>query len=184
MTQPHLTRRGLIGLGAGLAAGAALARGAEPDPPMVIYAVRHAEKAAGDDPLLTDAGTARVAQLVDVLRDVPLRAVYSTDTRRTRGTAQPVAQSHSLEVTLYEPEGANQLLVSQEQRGGLRNAVLVVGHSNTIPELLRELGADFATKELGGHDDLFVVIKPYYVSGTVVLQHLHYGAVSRGAGMR
>jgi 2,3-bisphosphoglycerate-dependent phosphoglycerate mutase len=171
---PHLTRRGL--LGAGLALGAGLtARGADPSEPLVVYCVRHAEKAEGDDPLLTDAGTARVAQLVDALKDIPLRAVYSTDTRRTQATARPVAQGHGLEVTSYRPETRGLL-------GQQRGAVLVVGHSNTIPLLLRELGADFAAAELGGHDDLFLVIAAAAPATAALFQHLHYGAPGRGGG--
>lgn len=179
MTPPHLTRRGLLGLGVGLAAGATLpARGADPSEPLLVYAVRHAEKGEGDDPPLTEAGTARVAQLVEALRDVPLRAVYSTATRRTRDTAAPVAQGHGLEVTSYRP-GPRGLLAQQS------GAVLVVGHSNTVPALLRDLGADVATEELDGHDDLFLVIALRSPAAAVLLQHLHYGAITRGgAGAR
>lgn len=165
-----VTRRGLLGAGLGVAAGAASLRAEAPGAPLLVYAVRHAEKGAGDDPALTEAGTARVERLVAVLRDVELAAVYSTDTRRTRATAEPLAKGRKLEVTAYAPKAGALSKALAEQRG----AVLVVGHSNTIPALLRELGADFSTKELEGHDDLFMLVRIPGAGARPLLQHLHY----------
>lgn len=173
-SSPTLTRRGLLGSGVALAVGAATARADDQAAPLVVYACRHAEKGTeGNDPALTEAGTARAETLASMLKDVPLRAVFSTDTVRTRTTAGPTAKGHALEVTTYAPKG---LLKALGDQGG---AVLVVGHSNTIPASLRELGADLPAAELEGFDDLFVLVK---LPGQVVLQRLHYGAASGASG--
>lgn len=175
-TPTTLTRRGLLGSGVALAVGAATARADDKAAPLVVYACRHAEKGTeGNDPALTEAGTARAETLASMLKDVPLRAVFSTDTVRTRTTAGPTAKAHSLEVTSYSPK-PGKLLEALGAQGG---AVLVVGHSNTIPATLKELGADLATDELEGFDDLFVLVK---LPGQVVLQRLHYGAASGASG--
>lgn len=102
--------------------------------------VRHAEKAVDDprDPSLTPQGESRAHRLAAELRDAPLVAVYSTDTRRTRATALPVARSHGLAVTAYEPRAADAFAHELRARHP-RGLVLVVGHSNTVPALAAAL---------------------------------------------
>lgn len=171
------TRRRFLGRAAALGAGASLgliggARADEPPGPLWLYLVRHAEKGEGNDPELTEAGRARAEQLAAILRDVSLGAVYSTSPRRTQLTAAPVAKAHGLEVTTYQPrKGA--LTGELLQRSG---AVLVVGHSNTIPALLRELGIDPGTDELPGYDDLWLLARGPGGQNKLLAQHLHYGA--------
>lgn len=109
----------------------------ESDP--VIYLVRHGEKQAGSDPQLSEAGTARSERLAEQLRDVPLQAIWSTDTLRTRETAAPTASDHGLEVALYD---ANDLSGFAERLKQAGETALVVGHSNTTPELAAFLGGD------------------------------------------
>ncbi|MEL6140909.1 MAG: phosphoglycerate mutase family protein [Bacteroidota bacterium] len=96
--------------------------------------VRHAEKDYGDDPLLTAAGTARAERLKEMLTRVDLDAVYSTDTKRTMATARPAAEYHDLKIQEYSPFELTALAtrLRTRHRG---ETVLVVGHSNTTPEL-------------------------------------------------
>lgn len=103
--------------------------------------VRHAEKASDDkqDPSLSAAGQRRAGHLAEVLADERLSAIYSTDYRRTRATAQPTSASHGIEVTIYDadqPAAAFTDGLRQRHEGG---AVLVVGHSNTIPGIASAL---------------------------------------------
>ena len=99
-----------------------------------FYLVRHAEKASstGDPPLRAD-GVRRSIQLRTVLADVPLAAVYSTQTLRTQQTASPILEASGLQVSHYPVDGLSveawaQSLVN-EHRG---DQVLIVGHSGTI----------------------------------------------------
>ena len=94
-----------------------------------LYLVRHAEKeSASNDPELTPCGVERSVSLRAFFDAVPLEAVYSTDYRRTQGTALPTARSKGLEVQGYDPRSLE--VVMEELIEGQQDA-LVVGHSNT-----------------------------------------------------
>jgi broad specificity phosphatase PhoE len=116
--------------------------------PSAIYLVRHAEKMGSQDPELTPRGQERARAIAAILHRAGITAIFSTPTQRTMQTAAPLAQQTGLTVQTYEP-GAPRLLV--EKVRGLSGAVVVVGHSNTLPELVRLLGgapgADIADDE-------------------------------------
>ena len=102
-----------------------------------VIVVRHAEKAAGEDPELTAAGQERATRLRDRLAEARVTAVYSTDTRRTQATARPTADHHGLPVQLYAPDDTEFLKTLRATSSG--QTVLVVGHSNTVPALVSRL---------------------------------------------
>lgn len=97
-----------------------------------IYLVRHAEKEAGKDPSLTPDGNARAERLAEILKNENVVKVYSTDTRRTRETAAPVAKAFGLEIEIYEPMHRYRMADRFKTQEGV---ILVVGHSNTIPDM-------------------------------------------------
>ena len=145
------------------------------DSPTILYVVRHAEK-VDESPAadLNEAGRARAELLAWMLRDVSLDAVLSTDVPRTRSTVTPVAQAHKLEVASYSPApGRLRGSLLGEYRG---KCVLVGGHSNTIPQLLGELGTPIEEKILPGYDDLFLVVIPPGEGSEPVMHRLHYPA--------
>ena len=97
-----------------------------------IYLVRHAEKvteaANPDDPTLSSCGQLRAESLATVLSDIALEKIYSTEYERTLATARPSAETHQLEIEIYDPgklEEFSALLLKRQQ------SALVVGHSNT-----------------------------------------------------
>lgn len=102
------------------------------------YFVRHFEKQIGDNPHLTKIGQARAKQLAEFFASKEIHAIYSTHYNRTQQTATPVAESKSLEILTYNP---SQLSEFAEELKSL-NFVLVVGHSNTTPELLELMGGE------------------------------------------
>ena len=138
-----------------------------------IILVRHAEKKVGEDPDLTAEGTARAERLRDMLGEVELAAIYATDTRRTRATAGPTATAQGIEVMSYDP-GALDQLAQHLRRTYPGKTVLVVGHSNTTPELLQSLTGSSTTVTIGEEDygNLLVASVPRSGSGTLL--HLHY----------
>lgn len=103
--------------------------------------VRHAEKAddGSRDPALNAKGQARAQALRDALAGESLQAVYVTDFQRTRQTAQPAAQAHRIETTIYDAKQPAAQIAAQLRRDPVGGAVLVVGHSNTVPDLLAAL---------------------------------------------
>jgi len=106
--------------------------------PSMIYLVRHGEKAAeGKDPDLTPQGQQRARNIATMLARTNINHIFSTPTNRTRQTAQPLAQQNGVQVQLYDPR-APQALVAKVK--ALSGAVLVVGHSNTLSELVRLFG--------------------------------------------
>src|SRR5690625_3062380 len=105
--------------------------------------VRHAEKASNDpeDPALDADGQARAQALAEVLADVSLKAVYATPTRRTRETAAPVAAEKGLEVRDYDPALAASELATMLHIRHAGDTVLLVGHSNTVADIVTALCA-------------------------------------------
>ena len=109
-----------------------------------VVVVRHAEKALGtiDDPPLSPEGEQRSERLALIFGERTgaghLDAIYVTNTRRTQQTAAPLAARLHLQpvvLTATDVAGtAAQML--KEHRGG---TVLLIGHSNTLPQLVREL---------------------------------------------
>lgn len=155
--------------------------------PTIVYIVRHAEKKSGeqlseqerkDDRLvdLLPEGYARAEVLAWMLRDVEFDAVYSTDYKRTRMTIKPAAGRQSLDVRILDPKMRRAVgeIRSKAQAG---KTLLICGHSNTIPPLLKELGVEIPEKILKGYDDLFMVVLGREGDGvvaSVTLQRIHY----------
>ena len=125
--------------------------------PAVVFLVRHAEKeTTGEDPALSEAGRQRSAALARVLTDAGVRAVYSTDFARTRDTAAPTAARLGAKIRIYDWE-ESEALARELRRPGARS--LVVGHSNTTPELVGLLGGDPGPPidEASEYDRLYIV---------------------------
>ena len=109
-----------------------------------VVLVRHAEKALStiDDPPLSPEGEQRSERLAQMFGEREgagrLDAIYVTNTRRTQQTAAPLAARLHLVPTVLpgaDIAGSAARILS-EHRGG---TVLVLGHSNTLPQLVREL---------------------------------------------
>lgn len=109
------------------------------DGPMVLHLVRHAEKELGRDPNLTAAGAARADALVETLVDARIEVIYSTNFKRTRATAEPIARSRNLPIIYYDPSDLDGF-ASQVTAAG--RSALIVGHSNTTPQLVAALGGE------------------------------------------
>lgn len=112
-----------------------------PAPALSFVIVRHAEKRPDDprDPGLSEAGQARAQRLAAALDGQPLRAVYATEYRRTRQTGEPSARAHGLPVTVYDAGQPAADFAATLRRGYSSGTVLVVGHSNTAPQIAAAL---------------------------------------------
>ena len=111
------------------------------DASMTFVIVRHAEKVAdgSKDPPLTEAGRARAQALAQRLSSVPVIAVYTTPLQRTRQTATPTAQEHGLPLITYDAKLPAADFATRLRQRHAGQTVLVVGHSNTVPDIASAL---------------------------------------------
>src|SRR5436309_3011180 len=104
----------------------------------VVVIVRHAEKAAngGNDPDLSSPGRARAESLARILKDSGITAIFTSEFKRTQETAAPTAASAGIATTVVPAKDPAALVAKLHQLNG--NA-LVVGHGNTIPNIIKAL---------------------------------------------
>ncbi len=114
-----------------------------------IFLVRHAETVApmGTDLRpLAEAGHRRAALLATLLKEAGISMIFTSDLERTVKTAEPLAQSLRIEPKALEQLNTRfkqsdlEALVALLRREYSQDIVLVVGHSNNVPALLKALG--------------------------------------------
>lgn len=123
----------------------------------VVVIVRHAEKAAdGNDPDLSAAGRARAEALARILKDAGITAIFTSEFKRTQETAAPIAKSFGVTAIVVPAKDATALAARLKE---LRGNALVVGHGNTIPDLIKALGIE-TTIEIPENDytELLIVV--------------------------
>ncbi len=134
-----------------------------------IIFVRHAEKAdsPASDPGLSEAGERRVAELTRQLVDADVvagvDAVYATAFRRTQETARPIADALDLPVNTYDAADTETVLetILKDHKG---EVILVVGHSNTVPVLIANLGASKKVPQIAEeeYDNIYIISIPWF----------------------
>lgn len=127
-------------LPAALLLTAALALPAAAAPDLVIL-VRHAERGTepAGDPALTPAGEQRAQALAQALAGAKVNAIVTTQFRRTRDTAAPLAKVLGIQPQVVDAKAGHVQAVADAVRAQ-SGTVLVVGHSNTVPAILAALG--------------------------------------------
>ncbi len=139
-----------------------------------FYLVRHAEKDRSDDqnpdPELTQTGYGRAMHWAEIVRDIQLDAIYSTDYNRTSMTASPTSVKQDIDVQYYNPQDVD---IEQFKLDNLNKNVLVVGHSNTTPNFANQLLGEELYHQLDDTDNgsLFIV---QIVNGVATSQQLHF----------
>jgi len=126
------------------------------------YIVRHAEKEAANtmtsDVPLSEAGKQRAEALKGILEKENIKYIFSTNYVRTKSTAQPLASAINIPIEIYDPKDSQ--FVSKLK--SLDGNVLIVGHSNTVDDLVnqlrgkKEINGDLPDSEYG---DLFVITR-------------------------
>lgn len=145
-----------------------------------IFLVRHAERAdAGAapppttpaDPDLSDVGRKRAESLASALKDAGVKTIFVTEFKRTQQTAAPLAQQAGITPSTIKADRTADLVAQLKAALGAGN-ILVVGHSNTVPEVIKSLGiATPVTIGDNDFDNLFIVTQN---GATKRFVHLHY----------
>ncbi|HEY0077889.1 MAG TPA: phosphoglycerate mutase family protein [Pyrinomonadaceae bacterium] len=152
--------------------------------PTIVLVLRHAEKAAAGsdnpDPSLSEAGVKRAQELIRVAEDAGVSAIYTTQFKRTRETAQPLAAQLGVPIISVEVNKENLAAhpaslakeVLSKHKG---QTVAIIGHSNTVPLIVEALGGKKppAIDDATEFDHLFIVI--IYKPGDVKTIKARYG---------
>jgi phosphohistidine phosphatase SixA len=157
------------------------------EPVTTVFLVRHAERAEEprQDPPLTEQGVARSQALARLLSTAGIKAIITSQFSRTKLTAEPLANKLGITLTSLSlktsPTNPRQIAEESTKEtvdkilshaGG---SVLVIGHSNSIPDVIKMLGGDVAPPiDEKKFDDLFVVT--VYAKGKAKVAHLKYGS--------
>ncbi|MBT8297169.1 MAG: histidine phosphatase family protein [Maribacter sp.] len=124
------------------------------------YFIRHAEKDRTDpenvDPELTQEGLGRAMHWAEIMNDVAIDAIYTTDYERTQMTAAPIAVKKNLTVQIYDPSTID---IAQFKAENLNKKVFVVGHSNSTPDFVNKMIGEEKYGHIDDHENgsLFIV---------------------------
>ena len=145
----------------------------------IIFIVRHAEKQAGNDPLLTAEGNKRAGDLMRALQNEGIQKIYVSKTRRSHNTGDSLRIQMNIGAVQYEADTLCDKLVStiMENRD-FGKTILIIGHSNTIPQIIRKFGVlDYPYGDLGDNefDNLFLIT---YKKEKAKLKKMKYGEKS------
>lgn len=144
----------------------------------IIYIVRHAEKDTSDpknnNPELSGEGKVRAMALKKFLKKEKISAVFSTNYKRTMQTAAPIAQHNGIPVKTYEAKDPD-ALVKLVKSDFTDKEILVVGHSNTILEMVKAFGLQTPVDKLNDDDYDLVFIVTLYKNGDSGLQIKRFG---------
>ena len=140
-----------------------------------IILIRHGERNAptptNPDPHLNAAGKARAKELIHIFGQSGIKAIYRSHFARSKETAQPLA--NHLGLSAIEMDEAlqikNDILANHTGQ-----TVLVIGHSDTVPDIINRLGgANLPIINDSEFDNLFVV--KVFGPGRTSMTRLKYG---------
>ncbi len=148
-----------------------------------VWIVRHAEKdlknPSDKDPALSLDGQDRAKDLASLLLPQRILAVYSTPFKRTMQTAEPTAYGHGVKVQTYDPADPASLVatVLRQHKNG---SVVIVGHSNTVLELVEAFGIKRPIPVI--NDDDYNYLFTVTVQGDATqMQMTQYGKLKRAS---
>jgi len=132
-----------------------------------VYVMRHLQKAEGTDPPLSAEGAANAEALAARLANSGIKAIFATPTARAMQTGEPLAKALGLAVTPYDPRDPAALVKAASRMNG---AVLIVGHSNTVPDIVARFGGTPVALGEQDYGTVFVVKPGIAQVGQIVLK--------------
>ncbi len=144
-----------------------------------IFIVRHAEKESGKDPVLTPAGNIRAGDLMRALQNEGIKKIYVSQYKRTQMTADSLRIQFNTDTVHYTADTlCDNLINSIMQHSDFGKTILIIAHSNTIPQIIRKFGVtDYPNGDIPDNefDNLFVIT---YKKEKAKLKKMKYGAKS------
>ncbi len=125
-----------------------------------FYLIRHAEKVRTDksdkDPKLNEYGMLRAIKWQEYFSDKNISKIYSTNYKRTLETVKPIQESSDIIPIIYSPSDIDykNFIMSNKTE-----VVLIVGHSNTIPDFVNGLISENVYSQIDdlNNSNLYVV---------------------------
>jgi len=123
--------------------------------PLKVWVVRHAEKLVVDpkdkDPELSEEGKLRAEALAKLLKGQKIDSIFATNYKRTKLTGFPLADKIGISVKTYDPAQIKVLAKEWTKNAAGKN-ILIVGHSNTVLEIIEAFGGKKPVAELTDDD--------------------------------
>ena len=123
-----------------------------------IYILRHTEKEddVSEDPLLSESGLKRATYWKQVLAEIDISQIFTTDFKRNIQTAETLAENYDVKPELYYPMSFDIVQFINEIKG---KKVLIIGHSNTIPDMVNRLIGESTYPPMShtDYDKLFLI---------------------------
>jgi len=152
-------------------------------PLTTVIVVRHAEKNIepnNPDPDLSPAGQVRAQELVRMFSAAGVNAIYATQFKRTQQSVKPLADRLGLPVNVIDAK-KTQDLVNQIVTNHRGQTIVVAGHNNTVPEIVKALGGgNFPVIPENEFDNMFIVT--IYRFGHAKVVKIKYGNASPAGG--
>ncbi|HSV33065.1 MAG TPA: phosphoglycerate mutase family protein, partial [Pyrinomonadaceae bacterium] len=148
-------------------------------PVTTVILIRHAEKVIdpnNPDVDLSQAGEQRAQELVRMFADSGINAIYATQYKRTQETVKPLSDRLGLPVTVVNSADTSELVrqIHADHRG---QTILIVGHNNTVPEIIGALGGpQLPVIPESEFDNLYLLT--VYRTGKAKLVKIKYGTPS------
>jgi 2,3-bisphosphoglycerate-dependent phosphoglycerate mutase len=127
-----------------------------------VVLVRHAEKETTDpndnDPPLRGVGVARAKELSWLLQDAGIDQIFISERRRTQETAAPLAERLELKPEAIKRADTS-TLPARIRNEFCGQEILIVGHSDTVPELIKALGIEKAPEIADDQYDFLFILR-------------------------
>ena len=144
-----------------------------------IFIVRHAEKEAGNNPVLTAAGNARAGDLMRTLQSETIQKIYVSQFKRTQMTGDSLRIQLHIDTVHYAADTlCDNLINTIMEHRDFGKTILIIAHSNTIPQIIRKFGVtDYPYGDIPDNefDNLFVI---NYKKEKARVKKMKYGGTS------
>lgn len=141
-------------------------------PATTVILVRHAERLnATDTTSISEEGIQRAHSLAHTLSSSGLKRIYVSEKIRTEQTAWPTAELFAITPAQIPANAIKQFADSVKSHRG--DVILIVGHSDTVPLIMKKLGIQVVPQIASTEFDNLFVVTVFRFRATMA--HLKFG---------